>query len=144
MISAERLGKRGLARFAQQLLNHGHGIASRHRGPQKLRGSRHHHGSALGHQLLRLLSAACQSGPLLCRYAVYLQRVQPQSNQAQGIKSRNVALVLLTSVVPQMMQAGFERSLAAVKERWQLCSSHRGELPPVPVKACSAHVRAIV
>jgi hypothetical protein len=55
---------------------------------------------------------------------------------------RHVALVLLGFVVLQRLRLHPAEPLAQVKERWQLAVTHQGELPPPPLKACPAHLRA--
>jgi hypothetical protein len=55
---------------------------------------------------------------------------------------RHVALVLLTFMVLQQLRLDPSESLAAVKERWQLTITRQAEPPPVPLKACPAHLRA--
>jgi hypothetical protein len=55
---------------------------------------------------------------------------------------RHVALVLVAFVVLQQLRRDPSESLAAVKERWQLAITRHGELPPTPLKACPAHLRA--
>jgi SRSO17 transposase len=55
---------------------------------------------------------------------------------------RHVALVLVGFVVLQQLRRDPSESLAAVKERWQLAITRQGEPPPVPLKACPAHLRA--
>ena len=55
---------------------------------------------------------------------------------------RHVALVLLTFMVLQQLRLDPSESLGAVKERWQLAITRQGEPPPVPLKACPAHLRA--
>jgi hypothetical protein len=55
---------------------------------------------------------------------------------------RHVALVLVSFVVLQQLRVDRTESLAAVKERWQLTITRQDELPPAPLKACPAHLRA--
>jgi len=55
---------------------------------------------------------------------------------------RHVALVLVGFVVLQQLRLDHAESVAAVKDRWQLAIAHQGEPPPVPLRACPAHLRA--
>lgn len=55
---------------------------------------------------------------------------------------RHVGFVLLTFVVLQKLRARPDESVAAVKERWQLATLQRGEAPPLPLRACPAHLRS--
>jgi hypothetical protein len=55
---------------------------------------------------------------------------------------RHVGLVLLTFVVLQMLRVKPDEPVGAVKERWQLATLCQGALPPPPLKACPAHLRA--
>jgi len=55
---------------------------------------------------------------------------------------RHVGLVLLTFVVLQMLRVRADEPVGAVKERWQLATLCQGALPPPPLKACPAHLRA--
>jgi len=55
---------------------------------------------------------------------------------------RHVGLVLLTLVVLQMLRRHQGEAVAAVKERWQLEAVRGHDPPPVPLKACPAHLRA--
>jgi len=55
---------------------------------------------------------------------------------------RHVGLVLLTFVVLQRLRATPSESLGAVKERWQLAAIRNGQLPPLPLRACPAELRA--
>lgn len=55
---------------------------------------------------------------------------------------RHVSFVLLTFVVLQRLRVRPDESVAAVKERWQLATLQRGEAPPVPLRACPAHLRS--
>ena len=55
---------------------------------------------------------------------------------------RHVALVLVGLVVLQQLRRDPTESLGAVKERWQLAITAKGEQPPVPLKASPAHLRA--
>jgi hypothetical protein len=55
---------------------------------------------------------------------------------------RHVALVLLAFVVLQRLRRDPAESVGAVKERWQLTITRQGEPPPVPLRACPAHLRA--
>jgi DDE superfamily endonuclease len=54
---------------------------------------------------------------------------------------RHVALVLLGFVVLQRLRTDPAESIAGVKERWQLAVTRQGQPPPVPLKACPAHLR---
>jgi DDE superfamily endonuclease len=54
---------------------------------------------------------------------------------------RHVALVLVGFVVLQRLRTDPTESIAAVKQRWQLAITRQGELPPIPLKACPAHLR---
>ncbi len=54
---------------------------------------------------------------------------------------RHVALVLVGFVVLQRLRLDPSESVAAVKERWQLAITRQGEQPPIPLKACPAHLR---
>lgn len=53
----------------------------------------------------------------------------------------HVGLVLLTSVVLQMMRRSPKESVGSVKERGQLAVTQHGQPPPLPLKACPAHLR---
>jgi hypothetical protein len=55
---------------------------------------------------------------------------------------RHVGLVLLGFVVLQQLRLDSTESLAAVKERWQLAITRQREQPPIPLKACPAHLRS--
>ena len=55
---------------------------------------------------------------------------------------RHVGLVLVGFVVLQRLRLHPAEPLAQVKERWQLAVTRQGELPPPPLKACPAHLRA--
>ena len=55
---------------------------------------------------------------------------------------RHVALVLVGLVVLQQLRLDPTESISAVKERWQLTVARQGEPPPLPLKACPAHLRA--
>jgi hypothetical protein len=55
---------------------------------------------------------------------------------------RHVALVLIGFVVLQRLRLDHAESVAAVKERWQLAITRQAEPPPVPLRACPAHLRA--
>jgi DDE superfamily endonuclease len=55
---------------------------------------------------------------------------------------RHVALVLLTFLVLQQLRLDPSESLGAVKERWQLAVTRQAQPPPLPLKACPAHLRA--
>jgi hypothetical protein len=55
---------------------------------------------------------------------------------------RHVALVLVGFVVLQQLRLDPTEPLAQVKERCQLAVARQGELPPPPLKACPAHLRA--
>lgn len=55
---------------------------------------------------------------------------------------RHVALVLLTFVVLQLLRRDPTETVGAVKERWQLAVTQAGEMPPPPLKAAPAHLRA--
>jgi hypothetical protein len=54
---------------------------------------------------------------------------------------RHIALVLLAFVVMQRLRIDPSEPIATVKERWQLAVTRQGELPPIPLKACPAHLR---
>ncbi len=55
---------------------------------------------------------------------------------------RHVGIVLLTFVVLQMLRVRPVEPVGTVKERWQLEAIRNGQLPPPPLKACPAHLRA--
>jgi hypothetical protein len=55
---------------------------------------------------------------------------------------RHVALVLLAFVVLQRLRIDPAEPVGTAKERWQLAITRQGEPPPVPLKACPAHLRA--
>jgi hypothetical protein len=55
---------------------------------------------------------------------------------------RHVGLVLLTFVVLQRLRAMPSEGVGAVKERWQLAAIRDGQLPPLPLRACPAKLRA--
>jgi SRSO17 transposase len=54
---------------------------------------------------------------------------------------RHVALVLLGFVILQHLRLNPSEPIAAVKRRWQLAITRQGEPPPLPLKACPAHLR---
>jgi hypothetical protein len=55
---------------------------------------------------------------------------------------RHIALVLLAFVVLQRLRIDPVEPVGTVKERWQLAVTRQGELPPPPLKACPAYLRA--
>jgi len=55
---------------------------------------------------------------------------------------RHVAFVWLTFVVLQMLRRHVQEPVASVKERWQLAVARNGQLPPPPLRACPAELRA--
>lgn len=55
---------------------------------------------------------------------------------------RHISLVLLTFVVLQMLRKHQGEAVAAVKERWQLEAVRDHDPPPIPLRACPAHLRA--
>lgn len=55
---------------------------------------------------------------------------------------RQVALVLLTVVVVQLLRRSPHEAVGAVKQRWPLALIQAGERPPAPLKACPTELRA--
>jgi DDE superfamily endonuclease len=56
---------------------------------------------------------------------------------------RHVALVLVAFVVLQQLRVDPSEPIAAVKQRWQLAIIRQSELPPPPLNARPAHLRAM-
>ena len=67
-----------------------------------------------------------------------LQACQCRVDQAMV---RHVALVFLTFVVLQLLRETSQECVGQVKLRWQLAVIRDGQPPPLPLKACPAHLR---